>query len=581
MLKTPINTTPSQERLNFFMINLQANPFFLTAEQESFVYQTVNNMTIAEKIGQLFCLHGDYKDFDELAQVITHYQPGAMMYRPGDSKQIQDIHRFIQQTSRLPLLLAANLESGGDGIGNDGTFYGRAIQVAAAEDNKHAYRLGKISGKEGAAVGCNWSFAPVVDINMNYSNPITNVRTFGSDPKRVKDLALEYIKGCQEEDVAVSIKHFPGDGVDDRDQHLVTSVNSLSTSEWDETYGMVYRELIEAGAKTVMAGHIMQPAYTRFFNPSIKDEEIMPGSLSPELLQNLLREKLGFNGLIVTDATNMAGFASKGMRKDLLAQAINAGCDMLLFTRDLPEDYQAIQSAVSQQVISAERLDEAVTRILATKASLKLFDKTELVPQAEQLQTLRSEQHRQWAYELSDESITLVKDTQALLPLSLEKHQRVLLFVLGDVVSSSGKPPVSQAFVAELEKEGFLVERFDKKTMGSFFFSGSVEELKQRYDSVLYFANIKTASNQTTVRINWLPPMGLDVTWFVQELPTAFISTANPYHLQDVPMIKTYINAYTANEFNPTEIVKKLVGKSTFKGVSPIDPFCGYWDARL
>ncbi len=562
------------------MIDLKAKPFNLADEQIMKVQQIAEHLTLEEKVGQLFCLHGDYKDTNEIKQVIADYTPGAMMYRPGDSQQIQEIHRLIQESSKVPLLLAANLEAGGDGIGNDGTFFGRAIQVAAAEDEKHAYRLGKIAGAEGAAVGCNWAFAPVVDINFNFANPITNVRTFGSDVSRVKDLALQYIRGCQEEGVAVSIKHFPGDGVDDRDQHLLTSVNSFSTEHWDQTYGVVYRELIEAGAKTVMVGHIMQPAYSRKLRPGISDDEILPGSLSPELLQGLLRKELNFNGLIVTDATNMAGFSSCGKRKELLPQAIAAGCDMLLFTRNLAEDYASVLAGYHSGIISAERLEEAVLRILATKASLGLLDKEQLVPGKDALSILRCEQHRNWAYELADESITLVKDTQNLLPLSPAAYKKVLVIVLGDVVSASGKPPVSKSFIQHLQAEGFEPTVFQKELHGDLLTKAPVEELTAQFDLVLYFANIKTASNQTTVRINWLAPMGVDVPWFVEEIPTMFISIANPYHLQDVPMIKTYINAYTANEFNPKIIVEKLVGKSPFKGINPIDPFCGYWDTK-
>ncbi|WP_265459136.1 glycoside hydrolase family 3 protein [Enterococcus sp. HY326] len=563
------------------MINLTAKPFNLSKVAVAEVKHLVANLTIEEKIGQLFCLHGDYQNESEIREVIQNYAPGAIMYRPGDSREIQEIHRLLQSFSKIPLLLAANLEAGGDGIGNDGTFFGRAIQVAASENPKHAFRLGKVAAVEGAAVGCNWSFAPVIDINFNFANPITNVRTFGSDGQRVADLATAYTEACQAEDVAVSIKHFPGDGVDDRDQHLLTSVNHLSTEEWDATFGKVYQQLINAGAKTVMAGHIMQPAYSKKINPNLVDNEILPASLSKELLTDLLRNQLGFNGLIVTDATNMAGFSACGKRADLLPQAINAGCDMLLFTRNLAEDYQIIRQAVLDQVISTERLDEAVLRILATKASLKLFTKAELVPTESALKKLKSAEHKQWAYELADESITLVKDTQKLLPLTPKKYPKILLIVLGDLVSASGKPPVSQNFRQHLEKAGFSVEVFNEKDHKELFLKGTVAELTAAYDLILYFANIKTASNQTTVRINWMPPMGVDVPWFVEEIPTMFISVANPYHLQDVPMIKTYINAYTANEFNPETLVEKITGKTPFKGKSPVDVFAGYWDAKF
>lgn len=566
------------------MIDLKKNPFYLTDEDINWVHATLNSMDETEKIGQLFCLHGDSDDYEVLSGILNRYHPGAMMYRPSGCETIYGVHKHIQENSAIPLLLAANLESGGDGIGNEGTFFGRQIQVAASDQMEQAKRLGLIASREGAAVGCNWAFAPVVDIDMNYSNPITNVRTFGSDVNRVLHMASAYMEACQNNGVAVSVKHFPGDGVDDRDQHLLASVNGLSTEEWDQTFGYVYQNMIDRGALTVMAGHIMQPAYTRHFSPDIADKDIMPGSLSPELLQGLLRGKLGFNGMIVTDATTMIGFQAMGRREELIPRAVAAGCDMILFTRNLEEDFTSMRRGVEQGIVTRERLDEAVIRILAVKAALKLHQKQRqgtLMPPAEGLRVLRCEEHVKWAYELADESITLVKNVNGLVPLDVNTHKKALVFVLGDEVSASGKPAVGNLFMEELKRAGFEVERFCPEKHRRLLTQEPVSRLREAFDVVFYFANIKTASNQTTVRVNWLPPMGMNAPWFVKEIPTVFISIANPYHLQDVPMAETYINAYTANEFNPKALVEKLTGRSPFKGKNPGDPFCGYWDAQF
>lgn len=219
-------------------------------------------------------------------------------------------------------------------------------------------------------MGLNWSFAPIVDINYDFHNPITNVRTFGNDPEKVLAFASQYLKGADESGVAVAIKHFPGDGVDERDQHILTSVNSFSTEEWDKTYGYVYKNLIDQGAKTVMVGHIAQPAYVKAQNENAsREERLRPASLSPELLGGLLRKKLGFNGLISTDATPMVGFTSAMKRSEAIPQAIAAGCDMILFNKSLEEDYRYLLDGVKNGRVSEERLDEAVLRILATKAS--------------------------------------------------------------------------------------------------------------------------------------------------------------------------------------------------------------------
>ena len=224
-------------------------------------------------------------------------------------------------------------------------------------------------------------------------------------------------------------------------------------------------------------------------------------------------------------------------------------------------------------------MNEAVKRILAMKASLHLHENSSSINE-DLLGILKCEQHVKWAKELSDASITLVKDTQSLLPLSIEKHRRVLFIVLGDKVSASGKPAVNKIFSEQMIKEGFEIIYFDETKHSHLLKNGSIENLKNTFDLVIYFANIKTASNQTNVRIQWKAPLGVDVPWFVNEIPTLFISLANPYHLQDVPMIKTYINAYTANEYNPIVLVDKLLGKSEFKGKNPVDPFCNYEESR-
>ena len=561
------------------MIDYKGNPFFLNDIDIQWVESTFNSMTTEEKIGQLFCLHGDTHDRNELDRILNTYHPGGIMYRPGLSKEIQKAHCYLQKNSRIPMLIAANLESGGDGIGNDGTFYGRQIQVAATEDDKYAYRLGLISAKEGKSVGCNWAFAPVIDIDYNHSNPITNVRTFGNNSQRVLNMAKAYMKACQENDVAVSIKHFPGDGVDDRDQHLLTSVNSLSYEKWKETYGVIYKEMIDNGAKSVMAAHIMFPDYIRTKYPDLEEEAFLPASYSTYLLNDLLRKELGFNGLIITDSVNMSGLTSVDKRCNIVPGVIIAGCDMILFTRDLEEDYNYMLQAYENGTLTEKRLNEAVKRILAMKASLHLHENSSSINE-DLLGILKCEQHVKWAKELSDASITLVKDTQSLLPLSIEKHRRVLFIVLGDKVSASGKPAVNKIFSEQMIKEGFEIIYFDETKHSHLLKNGSIENLKNTFDLVIYFANIKTASNQTNVRIQWKAPLGVDVPWFVNEIPTLFISLANPYHLQDVPMIKTYINAYTANEYNPIVLVDKLLGKSEFKGKNPVDPFCNYEESR-
>ena len=562
------------------MIQYKENPFYLTEEQVQWVESTYDSMSLEEKIGQLFCPIVFTKDEKELKELVETKHIGGMLYREGPGEELRQSHKILQDASRIPLLTASNLEYGGNGSAIEGTYYGREMLAAATGDVERAYQLGKVSCSEGAAVGVNWSFAPVVDLDLNYHNPITNVRTFGSNLQTVIDMGKAYIRGAKEEGVATSVKHFPGDGVDERDQHLVTSVNALSCKEWDESYGKIYKEMIEAGTLTVMAAHIALPAYEEYFDQK-PCERILPATLSENLLKKLLREQLGFNGLIVTDATPMVGFCSAMDRATAVPLSIENGCDMFLFNRNMEEDFRLMREGYEKGILSDARLEEAVKRILATKAAMHLPEKQEkgqLVPDASALDILNCETYDRWAKECADEGVTLVKDIQKLLPIDPKKHKRVLLELMGDFPSNKR---VCESFVRELEARGFEVTVYEPE--GFEVMEDSVESFKSRYDLIFYVGNIETASNKTVSRLNWHTMFGLgnNMPWMVHEMPALFVSVGSPYHLLDAPMIKTFVNGYCNSEYVIHAVVEKLCGDSEFKGKSPIDPFCGKLDLKL
>ncbi len=577
------------------MIDLKAKPFFLDDADVRWVKETLASMTREQKAGQVFCPMGFSADPGLLRHIVDDIGVGGMMYRPGSAAEIQRTHRAIQSMADIPLLLAANTEHGGDGLAFEGTSFGQPMAAAATGNAEHAYRMGYVACAEGAALGLNWSFAPIVDINYEFHNPITNVRTFGSDVGRVIACGSAYMRGAGENGVAVSIKHFPGDGVDERDQHILTSVNSLSREAWDASFGKVYSALIEQGAETVMVGHIALPAYAD------EHEKYMPASLSRSIMTGLLREKLGFNGLISTDATPMVGFTAAMPRAKAIPAAIAAGADMILFNKDLDEDYRFLLAGLDSGALTEARLDEAVARILALKAALKLHKKKAagtLVPGPEAISVVGCAKHRAWAGEVADRAITLVKDTQGLLPLSTEKFRRVYLNVIQkDLRPDSG---VAQAWKALFEAEGFEVSVRDrsvsitpqdmgdpagmseaKKALMHEMYR-SIAETRRDYDLYVYICNMENASNNTTLRLNWNVVFGLgdDAPWFVSEVPALMISTAYPYHLFDAPMLKTYVNAYAGTEGFRAAVMDKLMGRSAFTGISPIDPLCGREDTK-
>ncbi len=558
-------------------------PFYLNDEDIAWVDSTLKGLSLEDKVGQLFCMVVRSGSEQEIVEQNKLFKPGGIMYRPLSVEEAVNYTNYLKKHSDIPMLIAANLEKGGSGIVHEGVTLGSQLEVAATDDVTMAEKLGELCGAQGAAVGANWAFAPILDIDENWRNPITNVRTFGSDPKRVADMSEAYVKAVQAKGLAASIKHFPGDGIDERDHHLVVSVNTTSVEEWDNTSGMAYKRCIDAGAMTAMIGHIMHPAYSKLLNPNLADGDILPASLSHELINGLLREKLGFNGLITTDATPMIGFATLMERSKAVPYSIQAGNDMFLFTKNAKEDYEFMLEGVANGILTRKRLDEAVARILALKAALKLHKVKKDITIESALAVLKDPKYVEWSKECADKSVTLVKEEKGVLPLSPYDKKRILFYPLEPEKGPMVFGPtagICDKFKKLLEAEGFEVSNFVPDNM----FEGKVtplQQVKDSYDVIIYLANLSTKSNQTVVRIEWAQPMGANCPQYISSIPTIFISVENPYHLIDVPRIKTFINAYNSNDNVLQAIVDKLVGRSEFKGTSPVDAFCGKWDTRL
>ncbi len=560
-------------------VNLKANPFFLNDAQIAWVNQTRESMTLREKVGQLICCVSPGDSCEQLLERYSQIPYGGVTFRVAPAKEIKERVDFIQNRVKIPLLVSANLENGGCGVASDGTDFASQLEVAATNDPAFAEALGDVCGAEGAAVGVNYAFAPVVDIHLNWRNAIINTRTYGSDPKKVTAFAQAYLRGISRHNMAVSIKHFPGDGVDERDQHLLSSVNTLSCEEWDATYGNVYRTLIDQGAQTVMVGHILLPAYSRRLRPGIVDGDIRPASIAPELVTGLLREKLGFNGMVITDSAVMTGLSCALPRREIPAACINAGCDMFLFGRNLEEDFENLLADAEAGVISAQRLDEAVTRILALKASLNLNRETRFT-QENYADIVGCRRFQHMARRCADQAITLVKDTQHLLPVTPATHKRIWLHILGDNPAFRGGSRCKERIIAALEAEGFDVTCMEKADLENTF-SAPVRDLKEHFDLILYVANMVTGGNNTVNRLCFVPRACGESAQYVRDIPTIFVSLGDPYHFVDMPMIRTFINCYNNSDAVVHCLMDKLTGRSPFKGVSPVDPFCGVWGAEL
>ena len=595
------------------MVNLKAKPFYLTDEQISWVEDTIAHMTKEEKIGQLFIhLTGSNKK-EDVKEEVSRMHMGGIRFNPRSKEEMWEMNYNFQKCSKIPVLSAVNVESGGNGASRDGTFIGNEMKIAATGDTKYAYELGRICGIETKATGSNWAFAPIVDLVRNWHNPGISVRGWGADPDTVLAMSKEYFRGISESGIVCAMKHFPGDGSDERDPHIATSVNALSMEEWDRSYGKVYKGMIEAGVQAVMPGHIMMPAYQRHFCPGLKDEDLKPATLSKELLGDLLRGKLGFNGLIVSDASHMVGLTGRAKRSELVPGAIMAGIDMFLFYNDIEEDTRYMTEAYDKGILTEERLHDALSRILALKCVVGL-DKFTLdqFPAKDGLSAIGRPEYKEIAKEVAEKSVTLVKHTEDIFPVTPEKYKRILLVSVGPhpspILARAGMGAdgsrLKNQLKEKLEARGFAVTEYvdpvakivelmqkggdeatkllsQKGNKGAYGLKQSVSALTDNYDLVLCYANV-SSTMRTTQRLEWaISKGGWDNPWYVNELPVVFVSFNCPFHLVDVPQIKTFVNCYDANEATVDAFLDKLEGKSEFTGVSPVDAFCGMLDTRF
>lgn len=567
-------------------MDLRTKPYKLNEEQIEWVNKTLNNMTLEQKVGQLFLMLGFTLEAENIIEQMDRLgiQPAGFMVGCGTAIITYDKITKLQNHWDIPLLIAGDLERGTESIVTEGTNYGTQMELAAANDPELAYQAGYICGKEGLAVGCNWNFGPIIDIDYNFHSPITNIRTFGSDKERIYANASAMAKGLRDAGMLSCMKHWPGDGKDERDQHFVASINSSTVEEWDATYGSIYQRMIDDGTETLMTAHIMLPAYSRYFNEDIKDEDILPGSLNADLHNKLLRGKLGFNGLIVSDASGMGGFTETMSRSKAVPTCIASGCDLFLFTNDMEEDFNYMIQGIKEGILTQARLDEAVSRVLGMKAKLNLHIKKQdgtLTPPKEELEIFQKSVGKELAEKISNKAITLVKDTQNLLPISLEKNKRILISVLGDkggYHDAGGNH--SMYFIKKLIELGFEVTLFDENDENTWIYRKKISEIKEKYDLILYFASIKTSGADNHARITW-SSRGLNAPKIIHDVPTMLISVDNPYHLIDVPRIPTVINGYTPSEVVMDQILDKITGKSEFTGVSPSDVFVGLFNTKL
>ncbi|TBE94292.1 glycoside hydrolase family 3 protein [Rhizobium leguminosarum] len=552
---------------------LRKAPFNLDDAAISWLHGTYASLDLDDKIGQLFTLIMIGTDEEDFKRIASLRPGGVTRFFTADLEFERRIISDLVAKSKVPPIISADLEGSRHSFAFGTPVLGQ-LGLAAVDDVQATEKSSEILAREGRAMGVRWSFTPVIDINTAFRSPIVGTRSYGSDVNKIERHAVAHVHGLQRHGVAATAKHWPGEGYDDRDQHLVTTTNPLSMDEWKETFGRLYRTLITEGVLAIMSGHISLPAYVRSKIPDAGLEAFRPASVSRLLNVDLLRDELGFNGIIVSDATPMGGLSAWGHHLDTLPDIIANGCDMILFSDEPEEDMAAVKAAVEDGRITPERLEQAVLRVLALKAHLKLFQPSDVLPDAAEARHLLAHPDNVAASrEYIGRSPTLVKDVNGIFPLDPAKTKRVLL-VDGGIIHPLMPQPLEFLLPALLRKEGFevTIDRPD------------IVPTPDDFDLVLYALGDESLLVRGRIFVDWhrMGGGGLFKAMYRPwtNIPSVMISFGHPYHLYDAPRVPAYINAYSTMDSVQEAVVDCMLGRKPFLGTNPVDPFCGLEDAR-
>ncbi|MBT6882408.1 MAG: serine hydrolase, partial [Flavobacterium sp.] len=396
--------------------------------QEKWVDSILNSMTIDQKMGQLFMIQA-YSNLDtvhenKIKEMIQKYHVGNLIFMQGTpSKQVQLTNTY-QSLSKIPLMIGFDGEWGLDMRLQNTYKFPWNMTLGAIQDNTLIRKFGEHLGRHAKRVGIHVNFAPVVDINTNPLNPIIGNRSFGEDKQNVTQKAIAFSQGMQSEGVLANAKHFPGHGDTATDSHLKLPVLTFNRQRLDSVELYPYKRVFDAGMASVMTAHLSIPVLES--NPKL------PTSLSPSVVTDLLKEKLGFLGLIFTDGLNMKGAADYSSSAEIDLAAVLAGNDVLLIPQDVPATISLMKNSIQTGALSPERIDESVRKILLAKykVGLHLYKPIDTLNLVKDLNTIEDEVlHRK----LVKNSITIIKNKKNILPVEdLKKHKKIAYVALGD-----------------------------------------------------------------------------------------------------------------------------------------------------
>ncbi|KKD05309.1 glycoside hydrolase family 3 protein [Streptomyces sp. WM6386] len=537
----------------------------------------VSRMTLEEKVGQLFVMRvyghsataPDQADIDAnlkeigvrtAAELIAKYRVGGIIYftwahNTRDPHQIADLSNGIQKASLtlprgLPVLVSTDQEHGiVCRVGEPATLFPGAMAIGAGRSRKDARTLGRIAGRELRALGIRQNYSPVADVNVNAANPVIGVRSFGADPGAVAAMVAAEVGGYQRSrQVAATAKHFPGHGDTAVDSHYGFPVITHTRAQWDKLDAPPFRAAIAAGIDSIMTAHIMVPAL---------DDSGDPATLSRPILNGILREELGYDGVIVTDSLGMEGVRTKYGDDRVPVLALKAGVDQLLNPPNLDVAWNAVLKAVRDGELTEARLDESILRVLRLKAKLRLFE-APYVSQAGVTRTVGIPAHLAEADRIAQRTTTLLVNKGRLLPLS----PRRLLVVGADPASPSGTTgPPTGVLAAAFTELGFTATALSTGTAPSAATIAKAVAAAQDVDAVVVGTyNVSATSSQRTL-VEQLVATGR---------PVVAIAVRNPFDVAQLPSVPAVVAAYSWTDVELRAAARVIAGRAAPRGRLPV-----------
>lgn len=537
--------------------------------------EILSKMCLEEKIGQMFMLDFRKKDRRDvttvdksIATIIQRYQPGGViLFRENSVSTIQTLELtrgYKKASPKIPLFIAVDQEGGAVTRLQSGTVMPGNMALGAVGNLKLTYAVARAIGEELQALGINMNFAPVIDVNNNPSNPVIGVRSFGDNPVAVAGLGIEFMNGLQDAGIITAAKHFPGHGDTAMDSHIDLPTVSHGFDRLEAVEFVPFKALINNGIDMIMTAHVTFPA--------IEGRDGVPATLSYNCLTDLLRDRMGFKGIVITDAFSMKAITDRYGDKEAASMAIKAGADIVLMPQNIEDTFSYILEQVRNGEISEARIDSSVRRILALKIKGGIIGKKakfSLRGNRRALKTVGGEKNAFIRRTVAERAVTLVKNENAYLPFRLEMHHKIVFFAPSQIGTD-------QVMLALQE----LLEQVGVKTIGvrGFNYDGQramtseQKEAVQNSDFILLFTRTMKDADLSPVS-SFMPDFSTDLLTNAQSFgkKIAAISVRNPYDIQFLPGVTSYLAVYSDWAGGGVEAaIKVIFGKNNPTGKLPV-----------